>query len=258
MFLLQVPELFSSFSFLPVLQQLLISLFPEEFWRWLGSHHFLSCYFNHALLTRLEFVNFFRVSPITRFSACSLKKVPVFRLPGHAGTVLDGTFPKQFKTAGMNSLVLEASPDNTPCRSPARRRGIAALWESFACFSGICSFSWANQDYPKQTQLFGFLDLLLFVFLPLSLAVQLSHTHFFKQFKIPLNLKSLIYVVWKSPGTGPVSSAQKHVVFARTSRDWAHLLLPSKRGSDLHIHVQLTDGWPILWVQGADRALGPV
>lgn len=84
MFLLQVPELFSSFSFLPVLQQLLISLFPLEFWRWLGSHHFLSCYFNHALLTRLEFVNLFRVSPIARFSARSLKKVPVFRLPGHS------------------------------------------------------------------------------------------------------------------------------------------------------------------------------
>lgn len=48
-----------------------------------------------------------------------------------------------------------------------------------------------------------------------------------------------------------MSSSQKHVDFARTSRSWAHPSLPPKRRSDLHIHVRLADGWPTLWVRGA-------
>lgn len=63
---------------------------------------------------------------------------------------------------------------------------MTALLDSLAGFSGICSFSWANQDYPKQTELFGFLDLLLFGFPPLSLAVQLSHIHFLNSLRFHL------------------------------------------------------------------------
>ena len=122
--------------------------------------------------------------------ACSLKKVPVFSLSGHTGTVLDGTFPKQLRDCRDEQSRSRSRPRQRLVQVACHKTRHHRLLESFARLAGICSFSWANQDYPKQTQLFGFLDLLLFVFLPLSLAVQLSHIHFFKQFKIPLNLKS--------------------------------------------------------------------
>lgn len=72
--------------------------------------------------------------------ACSLKKVPVFSLSGHTGTVLDGTFPKQLRTAGMSSLVLEAGPGSASCRWPATKRGITDFWNLLLVSQGSAPF----------------------------------------------------------------------------------------------------------------------
>lgn len=151
---------------------------------------FLSCYCNHGPLTRVEFriLILCKASPVARSLAGCLKKMPVFSPSGHTRMTLGDIFfffppSKRARTWAGVGPPPRRCPDSLVCRKPARgtsftRWDTTALSEPSACFSGICSFSWANQDHPKQTDLFGFLDLLLFVFPPLSLAVQLSHIHF--------------------------------------------------------------------------------
>lgn len=82
----------------------------------------------------------------------------------------------------------------------------------------------------------------------------------FKQFKIPFNLKSftlfekvqgqVLWVQQRSTWTLLAPLGNRHICNCPSP-----CCLP-KWDSDLHICVRLTDGWPILWVLGADWAPG--
>ena len=143
MFLLQIPELFSSFSFLPVLQQLLISLFPEEFWRCLCSHHALSCYFNHARYWpdwNSSSSSEPGLSPGSRVRHALWRRCLSSASLGTRGQSWMALFLNNSGTAGMSSLVLEAGPGSASCRWPATKRGITDFWNLLLVSQGSAPF----------------------------------------------------------------------------------------------------------------------